>query len=296
MKLLPRIIAASAGHEHSLFLDTHGRVYACGNGRNGKLGLGDAYNRLVPVRIRGLPRISAISAGGQHSLALSRKGAVFAFGLGDDGQLGVGDSESYFRPVCVMDDPPIVAVAAGGSHSMSLDVYGTVYAFGCNAAGRLGLGDVEARDMPEAVCSTCWMDSSGCINEARAIPRFAAISAGLEHSMFLDSVGRVFSVGNQAAGKLGLGDQAHRFLAAQVMGLPKSFVISAGHFHSMVLARGVDVEYYHRQYVDAAMRLVDEEHRRFAHWQEETRRRIVYMQQHAAAMAIAQQVCVCVCV
>ena len=34
---IPRIIAASAGHEHSLFLDTHGRVYACGNGRESNL-------------------------------------------------------------------------------------------------------------------------------------------------------------------------------------------------------------------------------------------------------------------
>ena len=286
---IPRIIAVSAGHEHSLFLDTHGRVYACGNGRNGKLGLGDAYDRRLPVRIRGLPRISAISAGGQHSLVLSRTGAVFAFGKGDDGQLGTGDSQSYYRPVCVVDEPPMVAVSAGAKHSLCLDSSGCVYAYGCGGTGRLGLGDVQNRPWPESISSTCWMDTTGCINEARAIPRFSAISAGLEHSLLLDSVGRVFSMGNQASGKLGLGDEAHRFLPAQVMGLPKAFLVSAGHYHSLVLARGVDVEYYHRQYVEAAMRLVNEEQRRFARWQDETRRRVVYMQQHAAAVAMAQQ-------
>jgi hypothetical protein len=286
---IPRIIAVSAGHEHSLFLDTHGRVYACGNGRNGKLGLGDAYDRHVPVRIRGLPRISAISAGGQHSLVLSRTGGVFAFGQGNDGQLGTGDSQSYYRPVCVMDEPPMVAVSAGAKHSLCLDSSGCVYAFGCGASGRLGVGDVQNHAWPEGISSTCWMDTTGCINEARAIPRFSAISAGLEHSLLLDSVGRVFSMGNQASGKLGLGDEAHRFLPAQVMGLPKAFLVSAGHHHSMVLARGVDVDYYHRQYTEAAMRLVNEEQRRFLRWQDETRRRVLYMQQHAAAVAMAQQ-------
>jgi hypothetical protein len=96
-------------------------------------------------------------------------------------------------------------------------------------------------------------------------------------------------MGNQASGKLGLGDEAHRFLPAQVMGLPKAFLVSAGHHHSMVLARGVDVDYYHRQYTEAAMRLVNEEQRRFVRWQDETRRRVLYMQQHAAAVAMAQQ-------
>ena len=285
---MPRIIAASAGHEHTLLLDTHGRVYACGSGRHGKLGLGDAYDRHVPVRIRGLPRIAAISAGGQHSLVLSRTGAIFAFGCGEQGQLGTGESRTYFRPVCVMDTPAMVAVSAGGSHSLCLDASGCVYAFGSGGAGRLGLGDVMDRPYPESISSTCWMDASGCINEARAIPRFAAISAGLEHSLLLDHVGRVFAVGNQAAGKLGLGDEAHRFLPAQVMGLPKAFVVSAGHYHSLVLSRGVDVDYYHRQYLEAGTRLVGEEQRRFARWKDETRRRLVYMQQSAAAVHLAQ--------
>ena len=51
---------------------------------------------------------------------------------------------------------------------------------------------------------------------------------------------------------------SHTHTHTQVMGLPKAFVVSAGHSHSLLLARGVDVDYYHRQYMDAAMRLVTE--------------------------------------
>jgi alpha-tubulin suppressor-like RCC1 family protein len=40
-----------SGQEHSLFLDTHGRVYACGNGRNGKLGLGVYASAYVSTRL-----------------------------------------------------------------------------------------------------------------------------------------------------------------------------------------------------------------------------------------------------
>ena len=66
---------------------------------------------------------------------------------------------------------------AGGSHSLILDVAGVVWSFGNGQNGRLGLGDVESRHFPEAITSTCWTDANGIIHEARAVPRFSAVSA-----------------------------------------------------------------------------------------------------------------------
>jgi len=58
-------------------------------------------------------------------------------------------------------------------------------------------------------------DTSGLIHEARSIPKFVAADAALHHTLLLDVSGRVFAVGGHEAGRLGMGDHAHRFYAAQ---------------------------------------------------------------------------------
>jgi len=50
------------------------------------------------------------------------------------------------------------------------------------------------------------------------------------------------------------------------MGLPKAFSISAGHYHNLVLVRGIDAEIYHRQFLDAATRLASDEESRHRLW------------------------------
>lgn len=47
-----KIIGASAGHRHSLFLDDRGWLYASGAGRCGCLGLGDTQSQMFPCRIQ----------------------------------------------------------------------------------------------------------------------------------------------------------------------------------------------------------------------------------------------------
>ncbi len=46
-----RIIGASAGHRHSMFLDAQGNVYTCGDGSGGALGHGDLYKQEIPMRV-----------------------------------------------------------------------------------------------------------------------------------------------------------------------------------------------------------------------------------------------------
>lgn len=68
------------------------QLYACGEGTNGRLGLGHNNNvptpRLVPVLSQYVVKKVAVHSGGKHALALTLDGKVFSFGEGEDGKLG----------------------------------------------------------------------------------------------------------------------------------------------------------------------------------------------------------------
>ena len=73
-----RINKVSAGQEHTFFLDTkHWQVFACGESRQGQLGIGRRHEVIVtPLRIDALTneRIVEVSAGDSHTLALNYDG------------------------------------------------------------------------------------------------------------------------------------------------------------------------------------------------------------------------------
>lgn len=49
-----RIVQVGAGDSHTALLSERGRIYACGNGLLGRLGNGDAEDKLIPTRVEGL--------------------------------------------------------------------------------------------------------------------------------------------------------------------------------------------------------------------------------------------------
>jgi hypothetical protein len=83
-----------AGGSKSLFLVTlEGKVYACGEGTNGRLGLGSpCANISVPRQLSALAQYVvkkvSVHSGGKHAMALTVDGRVFSWGEGEDGKLG----------------------------------------------------------------------------------------------------------------------------------------------------------------------------------------------------------------
>ncbi len=81
------------------------KVYACGEGSNGRLGLGHSNNVAALKQITALSqhvvRKVAVHSGGRHALALTTDGRVFSFGEGDDGKLGHGDRQTLESPRCI---------------------------------------------------------------------------------------------------------------------------------------------------------------------------------------------------
>lgn len=204
--LLTGVTAVAAGGNHSLALKSDGTVWAWGYNGFGQLGDNTGVNRSTAVQVVSdpivgspLPKIKAIAAGGAHSLALDVNNQVWAWGYNGYGQLGDGTTinRAGAVPVHVLTD--IVAIAAGGSHSLAVKTDGTVWAWGYNEFGQVGTPPPPTTDtttphyfsIPQVVATF----PAGVV--------LTQVSAGLDHSLALDSNHNVWGWGYNGYGQLG---------------------------------------------------------------------------------------------
>ena len=197
-----RVVAVSAGFDHSLTLTADGAVLSWGYGANGRLGHGDGQNRLLPKKVEALAerRVVAVSAGYGLSIAITADGAAWSWGLGASGKLGHGDTQDQLLPKKVealAAGQRIVAVSAGDFHSLALTADGAVWSWGRGGTfhgyGWLGHGDEQNQLLPKKV-------------EAFAGRRVVAVSAGAYHSLALTADGAVFTWGKGGDACLGHGE------------------------------------------------------------------------------------------
>ena len=228
------IIAISAGGQHSLFLDENSNVYSCGYNEVAQLGHGNTNNVYdFPTIIDALvdSNIIAISAGYQHSLFLDENSNVYGCGDNYYGELGISHTADGDT---VVDIPTridalvgsnITHISAGRFHySLFLDSDRKVYSCGNNDNGQLGrTGNTK---IPMQITSN--IDSSNII----------AISAGYQHSLFLDSDRKVYSCGNNDNGQLGHGNIDQCNVPTLIDALVGSNIthISAGYNFSLFVA------------------------------------------------------------
>ena len=192
-----RVVAVSAGGEHSLALTADGAVWSWGYGGDGRLGHGDTQIQLLPKKIQGFAgqRVVAVSAGGYHSLAITADGSVWSWGWRASGRLGHGDTQNQLLPkkIEALAGQRVVAVSAGGSHSLALTADGAVWSWGGGYLGKLGHGDTQGQRQPKKV-------------EAFVGLRVVAVSAGGFHSIAITADGAVLTWGKGEHGCLGHGD------------------------------------------------------------------------------------------
>jgi alpha-tubulin suppressor-like RCC1 family protein len=194
-------VAVQGGENHTLWLLANGTVKACGENRQGQLGLGKSVESTTSARI--VPRLKhiiEISAGDKNSAARSKAGEVFAFGENAQGQIGVGTfSPAVFTPTLVSLPAAASQVSAGGDiapngHMLAL-VEGHVYGWGTGTSGQLGDGSTTNKSSP-----------------VKTGLSFAKVAAGGAYSLGLDSKGKVWGWGSQGGGEVGSGAMGGRRL------------------------------------------------------------------------------------
>ena len=141
-----RVVAVSAGGNHSLAATADGPVWSWGHGTFGKLGHGDEQHQLLPKKTEGLAgqRVVDVSAGLCHSLALTAEGDVWSWGVGWNGVLGHGDEQRHPLPkkMEAFAGQRVVAVSAAGGRSIARTADVAVFTWGKGDRGCLGHGEV----------------------------------------------------------------------------------------------------------------------------------------------------------
>ena len=156
-----RVVAVSAGREHSLAFTADGAVWSWGAGGDGRLGHGDQQNQLLPKKVEALAgrRVVAVSAGSNHSISITADGAVFTWGQGGDGCLGHGEDLSdqvLPKKIEALAGQRAVAVSAGLNHSLALAA-DAVFTWGQGGCGCLGHGeDLSVKLLPKKVEGWAW--------------------------------------------------------------------------------------------------------------------------------------------
>ncbi len=190
------------------FLDSLGRVSACGNNICGQLGLGSGANNfiLTPTPINSTPfegePVQQIITDGSVTFFLLKNGKVFSCGIK---RLGFGCAINQRIPTPIDSTPfeaePVQQVISGGTSSFFLSQDGQVFACGRNDWGQLGLGDTESRSVPTLIQP----DHFG----RQALKQ--VISGGTS-SFFLSQDGQLFACGNNKEGQLGVGHNADKII------------------------------------------------------------------------------------
>jgi alpha-tubulin suppressor-like RCC1 family protein len=190
------ISSVTAGATHTIFIDKSGNPYSCGNNEYGQLGIMSNQNAKMPEHITYFSDIQILSgsAGSFHTILLDTKGKVYAFGNNKYGQLGISlDNDIVATPelIAYFDDIPIKSVSCGATHTIFLDTRGKVYSTGGNKFGQLGLGDKIDRKLPEPIK---YFENI----------KIASINAGGTHTIFTDTMGKVYAAGYNENNQLGI--------------------------------------------------------------------------------------------
>ncbi|XP_058465564.1 probable E3 ubiquitin-protein ligase HERC2 [Malaya genurostris] len=190
-----------AGGSKSLFIVSQdGKLYACGEGTNGRLGLGHNNNvptpRPVPILNQYVVKKVTVHSGGKHAMALTLDGKVFSWGEGEDGKLGHGNRMTLEKPKLIesLRTKRIRDIACGSSHSAAITSSGELYTWGLGEYGRLGHGDNCTQLKPKQVTAL----------QGHRVVQVACGSRDAQ-TLCLTEEGLVFSWGDGDFGKLGRG-------------------------------------------------------------------------------------------
>jgi len=237
--------AIAVGAGHTLYLDDAGVLRAWGSNGDGQLGDGSTTDSptAVEVDLSGFTSpVAAIRAGGSSSFALLEDGTLLAWGDNDDGQLGLAGGD-VSTPTSVTTPVAIEDLAVADSHTVARGTDGRFFAWGSNADGKLGDGTGTGRFEPmptrgpsgaapasvhaaTANFSFFLMDdgelwTAGQTRRASggggsgASPTYVARTDTLDiemvataetHTLILDTLGRVWAMGDNGSGQLGTGD------------------------------------------------------------------------------------------
>ena len=125
--------------------------------------------------------LNKMACGYAHTITLSNDGTVHSFGSNREGELGLGHNDNASLPTPIPNLPKINMVSCGGYFTVCVDYEGFVWSFGENHAGQLGTGNTTNFNIPQKLLTS--------------FSNISKISAGVDHTLFQNNKGEIFSCG-----------------------------------------------------------------------------------------------------
>jgi len=198
-----KLIAVTAGGEHTCALSIDGDTYCWGSGRHEQLGRAELPETCgngtfpcsaTPVRLEGAPRFTALAASRGGTCGLDRAGAAHCWGYGLAGRGEDSLPAGSAVPLPVPGDHVFVSLhsSPAGDRTCGLTPEGEVICWAPSLDGTGG-GASAAFTGPERVATDV---------------RFAAIGYGTAHGCGIDASRTVYCWGDNRFGQLGVGASA----------------------------------------------------------------------------------------
>lgn len=179
----------------------------------------ESKHQFTPIPILELPNGEACSnvvAGSNHLVVLTTAGHIYTWGAGEESQLGRRILQRHKMHGTVPEKVVLphrrraVVVGTGAYHSFAVDQNGDVWGWGLNSVGQTGTGfrrvgtdDIVVTPLPVRGLSRQDLGGAATIIQ---------IKGGGHHTLFLDSLGRVYSCGKTVDGQLGVPDDSPVFV------------------------------------------------------------------------------------
>jgi len=254
VKNLSGIVAIAAGWRSSVAVKSDGTVWTWGNNTYGQLGNGGSGDKNYPVQVTGLDSISGISLG-NHIIALDQNGLIYGWGSNNQGQAGNGGSVITASPTLVTNldfvkrvEKPILSRKGGYSPKIfSVKTYSTTSA----SALYYTLNGLEPTQSDEAVgpdsliqidlgitqlkvkAFTTGIEPSETVSASFQVGPM--LTSGVAACFGLDTLGKVWSWGYGADGRLGTGNTANVLVPDTISIISNVVEISSGHGHTLAL-------------------------------------------------------------
>ena len=209
---LPQIEMISCGAFFTVCVDYEGFIWSFGDNGWGQLGTGNRTNFNVPQKLQDIPPALSVSCGYHHTLIITNDDNLWSWGRNEFGQLCHGDTEGRSKPQQTLFSN-ISKISAGFSLSLFQNNKGEIFACGYNLFGECGLGHFNHPQITPSLI-------------LNAPPNIVHFVCGDGQSLFLDSEGNVFSVGNNGYGSLGLGHNTKQNELNKIPNIPPIKIIS----------------------------------------------------------------------
>ena len=209
---LQKINMISCGMQFTVCVDCEGFMWSFGSNYFGQLGTGNTTNFNVPQKILEIPLVLSVSCGLYHTLIITNDSNLWSCGGNQHGQLCLGNNERQLKPQQTSFSN-IAKTSTGSNHSLFQNYKGEIFSCGCNEHGECGLGHF---DNPQITPNLI-------LNAPSNIVQFVC---GCFQSLFLDSEGNVFSVGDNEYGQLGLGHNTNQNVLNKIPNIPPIKIIS----------------------------------------------------------------------